>query len=1078
MYRGIKGSTVPILSLLLFFLCGTLPLAAETSVVTIESAQNTSYYTDELTEDEIIVFTGDVVISVVQGASTSRIKASQVNFNRTKNLLYAQGNVSLERNSGTDVAESLTSESLLFNINTEEGIFDSGTVVHSDSDAIKLDTNSKMVVSADLFASDDSGTIAFRTGTLTFCEEPDPHWKIRASRIWLLPSNEFAFANALLYIGKVPIMYFPFFYYPKDELIFNPVFGYDQRKGYFFQTTTYLIGRKIPSEKKDEDSFFSFLNSSTMYKQQREGLVLRNLTEKDTNSYPHSLKFMADYYSNLGGMVGITGDFKPADSNISKLDFSLNLGFSRTLFPVVQGGVSVYVPYDEKGNSYYNNSVFAGVTIPFRYRGHFSMTMSRPFSLSLDLPLYSDPFFNQDFLSDRNETMDWFDFLMSNGSGDVSSTTTTTGEVSSFVWKVSASFSPEISMLNPYVSSISFSPKFDLNFHSLTDTSNLTLEEAKVSPNRKTFYPGRIKPFYFNVSISGTLFEYPIPEKIAVSENTSQKKLSKNEFNVPHGFLTEEEIKAREEKELALQNGAEESEEGLGGETGEMDGMENQESTEEEDIDALQGLSIPRIAVSTPSVSSLGGLKYKLSYSISPDFSSEIDYNVPETADSFEWTDINSTFFSVRIPTTLTSDLGYRDYFIGLKNTLTFSPVYQRHPIYKNESREQTIKQSDYIAQKMDLSNSNTLTFTPFVYNPIFSDTNVSWNTNVRVIRTQFVGTVEEPEWEYKLPAWNNESFTAHRLSFNYKSQQGSFYQQLTYNTVLPPLRESHTTTLTLGFPMVNASLGVGVQRKSIDDREWISQPLNQSLSVSLLEDKLKFSQSYSYNLEDKHNENFNLQLSGYGFTAVYGMRYEAGYDYDQVQGWKIRSTREFQPTSLELRYSYSPGDKINFWKNRISLAPGISTAIHYDFLRPTNSYFTFSPSISFTINEFMSLNFSVTTRNDVIYRYIQNLTDFEPKIPGEENILIDLWNSFSFWDEEKRKASGFKLKSLDVSLSHELHDWTLSSTFKIFPRIISEGGKRFYDFSPHFTLSVVWKPMNSMKTTIEDKYGTVTLNP
>ena len=88
MYRGIKGSTVPILSLLLFFLCGTLPLAAETSVVTIESAQNTSYYTDELTEDEIIVFTGDVVISVVQGASTSRIKASQVNFNRTKNSWF------------------------------------------------------------------------------------------------------------------------------------------------------------------------------------------------------------------------------------------------------------------------------------------------------------------------------------------------------------------------------------------------------------------------------------------------------------------------------------------------------------------------------------------------------------------------------------------------------------------------------------------------------------------------------------------------------------------------------------------------------------------------------------------------------------------------------------------------------------------------------------------------------------------------------------------------------------------------------------------------------------------------------
>ena len=96
----------------------------------------------------------------------------------------------------------------------------------------------------------------------------------------------------------------------------------------------------------------------------------------------------------------------------------------------------------------------------------------------------------------------------------------------------------------------------------------------------------------------------------------------------------------------------------------------------------------------------------------------------------------------------------------------------------------------------------------------------------------------------------------------------------------------------------------------------------------------------------------------------------------------------------------------------------------------------------------------------------------------GVKDIMVRGKTFYAIWDEEKRKASGFKLKSLDVSLSHELHDWTLSSTFKIFPRIISEGGKRFYDFSPHFTLSVVWKPMNSMKTTIEDKYGTVTLNP
>ena len=181
-----------------FLWCGAWCLFADSNTVTIERARSTSYYTDEATEDEIIVFSGDVVISVAQGKSTSRIQADQVNFNRSQGLLYASGSVTLERNTGSGNPETLHAESLLFNINTEEGIFNSGTVIQSDSGALKLDTQSQMVVSAELFARDDSGVIAFKSGSLTFCEDPDPHWKINASRIWLLPGNEFAFANALL----------------------------------------------------------------------------------------------------------------------------------------------------------------------------------------------------------------------------------------------------------------------------------------------------------------------------------------------------------------------------------------------------------------------------------------------------------------------------------------------------------------------------------------------------------------------------------------------------------------------------------------------------------------------------------------------------------------------------------------------------------------------------------------------------------------------------------------------------------------------------------------------------------------
>jgi hypothetical protein len=89
---------------------------------------------------------------------------------------------------------------------------------------------------------------------------------------------------------------------------------------------------------------------------------------------------------------------------------------------------------------------------------------------------------------------------------------------------------------------------------------------------------------------------------------------------------------------------------------------------------------------------------------------------------------------------------------------------------------------------------------------------------------------------------------------------------------------------------------------------------------------------------------------------------------------------------------------------------------------------------------------------------------------PG--NILKDLLDSFRFDNEEKRQNSGFKLKSLNMTVSHDLHDWKANMTMKIEPRIITENGKKMYDFKPYITIGVVWNPMESMKTSIVDDYG------
>ena len=225
----------------------SLPLFAaegEKSVISIDQAQKVENTKDAVSGDDCIVLTGSVKISVSRGDTKTTISAERVNYNRVTEMLFAEGDVSLEQSGGSAGGETITASSLLFNTSTLEGVFDNGRAVQTSSDAINLPSGSTLIVASEVFGRDSGGTISFKSGELTFCDDENPHWRIKATRIWLLPGGEFAFLNARLFVGYVPLMYLPAFYYPKDELLFNPTFGYRQREGYYINTTTYLYGRK------------------------------------------------------------------------------------------------------------------------------------------------------------------------------------------------------------------------------------------------------------------------------------------------------------------------------------------------------------------------------------------------------------------------------------------------------------------------------------------------------------------------------------------------------------------------------------------------------------------------------------------------------------------------------------------------------------------------------------------------------------------------------------------------------------------------------------------------------------------
>ena len=1072
---------------------------AERTVINIENAQNTRYEKDKQTGNDIIILSGNVKVSVSKGSNKNVITADVIRYDRVTEMIYADGSVSLEQTTATSGSQNVTANALMFNTSTLEGVFDDGRVVQTKSDAINLPSGSTLIVASDIFGRSESNTIAFKDGVLTFCDDEDPHWNIKASRIWLLPGGEFAFLNALLFVGPVPVFYFPAFYYPKDELIFNPVFGYRKREGYFIQTTAYIYGRKpldttsssSSSSSTESDgseklkALFNFVKPSSLKEQRVEGLMLHNLDADYNGNTSNYFKIMGDYYSNLGVMVGLDGVIKPP-KYVTNLEFGAQLGFSNTIF---REGTD-YLPYGKSGEKYYDKSNLFGFSLPFRYSTNFKMSMSKPFSLSLSLPIYSDPFFKDDF-SDRTETMDWISYLID--SANDTDEDDTINEVSSFSWTLTSSYSVPIpDFIKPVISSFSLSLNSSIAFSTMTTTDFSTsgIEDADLSswksysPQRKFYYPSQITPATLSGTLSGTIVNY------SSTKTKTAKSVQTPAYAVPLA-LPEEFLSDKEKSDSETASESSDSVEDVENQSSSALAFDEASLQEEKNI-FLNSEPLPKLSAVSDSSSSVPGIDFSMKYSVKPSISTQLAYSSSnlKKADDFEWDNLKSSMYTIKVPVTLDNSFSYAGSFFNVSNSYTFNPVFQKHPYISDNtdkggytaSQITSLKKTDYSAEKRDLTNTNSISLKPFCYIPSIKDTGITWRSTIKLVRTEFLADEydaeeDNPEWKYHWVDWDDENAVttnAIDLTFAANQMDSKFSQSLTLSTTLKPQAEAYYGTLKFGFPYTSLAFEAGIKKSSTaDDADWVKQPFKQSFTLSLFSNTLKFSESYNYNMEESYHDSMKLSLGWKSLSAAYTMSYTYGYDFSdgskegEKRGWTQRAEKEFLPYSLSL--SYSPSTKTVYtWKNRISMGLGLSTSVVADLLKPTSSYFTFSPSVSFKIHEFLTVTFSSTSRNSVIYRYFGN----DIGLAGEENIFVDLFNSFRFDDESLRQASGFKLKSLKFDVTHELHDWDFKMSFKMEPRLVTEDGKKSYDFSPYITISILWRPMSAMKTEIIDDYG------
>jgi len=1058
--------------------------------IEIKSAKKTEYFSIEEIDENYLLLEGNVVVVVydLEDNVTHQIKAHRIILNQTENILTAEEDIEYTLTRSNEDPEVFTGESFSFNINSWEGVFYRSR--GETEKEIDEEKKSKFIYMGETISRLSNDTVILDKGTITSDQSPDnPYWKISAKKIWVLAPGEWAVQDLVLYIGNVPIIYFPFFFYPGDELFFHPVLGYKDREGNYIQTTTYLIG-----EKEDKDNPFSFLriteDNSKKYKKEIKGLFLRTTEQKkeeaqDTTTQEiQYFKLMVDLYSRLGGFFGVEGDLP------EKFYIKGGIAFSRNIY-LGSYGYTVYDPDEitepvEKWNS---TSIF-GAIVPFRYalETNFTYSIQNPaITVNGLIQLFSDPFFPGDFYT-REENLDIASLV---GMEEIDETQTTTPELQSTLkWSVNTIVNLSSYMPAPYIDNLSVSQcNVNINWVSKDDQTG-TLDT--VDPSIKFYYPSIMEIPRMDIIMSGVILTIPFEPKSGKKKNSGDEDKSEKKYG--KGFrppLESEHKTGSDEDENVIQN----DEAGIY--------PEFKEPALKDDV--------PHINFRDKSTS------FRLSYSLIPNILIEHEFYIDDL-ESLEDVDFEAkyTHFFQKNSFSLNYKLGIWGSFLEFNGGFSFSDQYQTRTNISEKIDAATVdanKESDYENSWIKVDEKFSANFKPFIDIPQFSTTYILYIMNWLFYKYRFDELVgNEPLYVNDPFLWKKDYVTGHSVKVNitYIPWEKPFTYSF-YSTLPPLLITMDTsfsfyiwlfkTTVSTGINEVDPDIDLSTKTQEYQDAAsdgWIFEPVTFSEELNI-NNILNFKQDINYNVEKsewedatstlslfklKPTDSFILQqvlvygiednkikssISGiniWGFMAIFSAKEMKPLTWDIVDTtWKevTAADEEFLPDSLQITYNLNPLD-LYYWKNRIRWKPSINSSLIYYFQNFTNSALTFTFDMDFSILDFLDLTVSFVSKNKRLYRYtpwIQDIEGFESIV--FINPLYDLLKSFNFFKTSDREESAFNMESLTIKMVHHLYDWDL--TFEYTGSYETVDNQEIW--SPVFSIFVEWKPIPEIKKEI-----------
>ncbi|MDR2951877.1 MAG: LPS-assembly protein LptD, partial [Treponema sp.] len=997
-------------------------------------------------------------ISLKDKDSTHTIVANEILFNRTRNIITARGDVEYKKTQG-DSTEIFRGNSITVNTDDWSSVFLGGNTE-------KISEGTSYRFTGEVITRSTADVMILRNAEISNAKNEEILWSVSASKLWLMPGADFAIFNAVLKVGEIPVLYIPFFYYPADEVVFHPVVGYRTREGSFAQTTTYILGRP-KADKADSSSISKILGDSNDMEKRREGLFLRSTGKKATDPNTTILKALVDYYSNLGGYLGVDL-VTPKWGILNSFNLTFGLGFTRTITPVADGYSPFGPGWDEPSD--WNKSLLFAQEVPFRYRFSTQSSVSGKLgSLNWNLPFYSDPYIDRDFILNRAETMDWFN-MMQKGAALEAETTSET-RLQAYQWQLNGNLRPSFTKLAPYISNMSLS-----SFSMTLAFKELQTEDPAISyysPNYYYFSPDRATLFSLSGSISGNPFSIGGGTSASGSSGKSNATSQKDKTPEP----------ADPFKGIGIPRSPWET---------------NDNDT---DIKTPAETLVPPVLSQRFDLPKAGNIKFSVGYQLSPTGSSELQFSKGKS----EYQSILMNFggtgnlnFNLNHSDNLFSDSvtfsgngAWRDIFFNEEAAENFNAATGEF----NEDKARRDREQQYNQTFLTTSYANTFSLQPLYKYSMFSQTNLQYSFKGTLVKSRFTGTGDDPEWEFDMGTWEKEQkkdgkdiigLTSHQLSTNLAANLMDKQQNISVAMDLPPFDTSFSTTANFRVWITDTNARIRVSKPE-NAENWKIEPFYLTETVKF-GTKGTFSFYMIANLDPEEDyqgittitSSLSLWDLKFAFSAVRMRRYE--FKPDNPDDWTLGGDwlqvpddveeQKLIPRDFSINYGHTFSN-IELIKNLLKFTTNISTSVNFDLQRYTNSNFNLTLSLTLNITNFLDLTLSATSSNAVIFRYFKNVPGMENitqmYADGEQNnLFVDLADSFNFWDDAKRRRTGFKMKNFRLSATHHLGDWNAVLGITIAPYLNTNRFPAVYELNTDLAFLVQWVPISEIKTDMK----------